>query len=129
MKLEARTKEFYRSAFQSKPQNECLLQNQIYIFECILEILDRLDWRGSAKKADPTKFESHKPIVLTPEKAETKVYKELPVVDGRGIDNELETVVRIDRSKKATATGESDFKEQAKKITKRAMKNIEEEPL
>lgn len=78
------------------------MQNQVYMFECIQEILSRLDWRGSAKEADPTKFESHKPVKGS-----------IPVGEGG----------------KITPTGESDFKKQAKEIAKRAIKNIEEEPL
>lgn len=105
MKLEARTKEFYRSAFQSKPQNECLLQNQIYMFECILEILDRLDWRGDAKEPE------FKDVEIKIDRGGSAYTKTSPTLRGiKGI-------------------GESDFEKQAKEITKRAQKNIEEEPL
>ena len=112
MKLEARTKEFYRSALNTAPKIESLLQNQVYMFECILEILDRLDWRSPVTHPAPPEEE-----------------KEAEVLDRYHKSVESETVVKMDRSNKATATGESDFKKQAKKITERARQNIEEEPL
>ena len=96
MKLEVRTKEFYRSAFNTSPKLECLLQNQLYMFECILEILDRLDWRGPVKE---------------------RKSEEMPKFD---FDK---------KTGKLVPTGEPDFKKQAKEITGRAKKNIEEEPL
>ncbi|MCK4819771.1 hypothetical protein KA005_28650 [bacterium] len=108
MKLEARTKEFYRSAFQSSPKLECLLQNQVYMFECILEILSRLDWRGPIKEPE---------------------FKDVEIKIDRSGSAYTDKPLASTELKGIRGTGETDFKKQAKEITERARQNIEEEPL
>ena len=46
MKLELRTREYYESAFQFAPKLECVIQNQKFMFEMLLAIIDRLNWRA-----------------------------------------------------------------------------------
>ena len=116
MKLEYRSKEFYERAFNFSPKIECLLQNQIYMAEMLLEIISRLDWRAKVKD----------PIIKPAERAvATKVIREdgheLPHVEGIGFVD--------DKPLSSRKAGESDFEKQKKEISARAKRSIEEEPL
>jgi len=72
MKFEKRPIEFYETAFQFAPKLECVIQNQKYIFEILIEILMRLDWRSPVPETEQSEFKFDKKtgkIVPTGEKA------------------------------------------------------------